>query len=84
MKKKVLKLNAIINSSSKTFHEDDWVNVEVIVYSDSLIHHFVEGEKVLTYTNLRVGGDKVPANFLDKIFMITHLTIVILSFSQRR
>lgn len=58
-----------INSSSKTFHEDDWVNVEVIVYSDSLIHHFVEGEKVLTYTNLRVGGDKVPANFLDKIGM---------------
>ena len=58
-----------INSSSKTFHEDDWVNEEVIVYSDSLIHHFVEGEKVLTYTNLRVGGDKVPTNFLDKIGM---------------
>lgn len=58
-----------INSSSKTFHEDDWVNVEVIVYSDSLIHHFVEGKKVLTYNNLRVGGDKVPENFLDKIGM---------------
>lgn len=58
-----------INSNSKTYHEDDWVNVEVIVYSDSLIHHIVEGEKVLTYTNLKVGGNKVPLNFVDKIGM---------------
>lgn len=58
-----------INSNSKTYHEDDWVNVEVIVYSDSLIHHIVEGEKVLTYTNLKVGGNKVPQNFIDKIGM---------------
>ena len=58
-----------INSNSKTYHEDNWVNVEVIVYSDSLIHHIVEGEKVLTYTNLKVGGNKVPLNFVDKIGM---------------
>jgi hypothetical protein len=58
-----------INSNSKTYHEDDWVNVEVVVYSDSLIHHLVEGEKVLTYSNLRVGGNKVPQNYLDKIGM---------------
>ena len=36
-----------INSNSKTYHEDNWVNVEVIVYSDSLIHHIVEGEESL-------------------------------------
>jgi hypothetical protein len=58
-----------INSNSKTYHEDDWVNVEIVVYSDSLIHHLVEGEKVLTYSNLRVGGNKVPQNYLDKIGM---------------
>ena len=58
-----------INSTSKTYHNDDWVNVEVIVYSDSLIHHIVEGEKVLTYTNLKVGGNKVPENFIEKIGM---------------
>ena len=58
-----------INSNSETYHNDDWVNVQVIVYSDSLIHHIVEGNKVLTYTNIRVGGNKVPENFLDKLGM---------------
>ena len=58
-----------INSNYETYHNDDWVNVQVIVYSDSLIHHIVEGNKVLTYTNIRVGGNKVPENFLDKLGM---------------
>ena len=43
--------------------------VQVIVYSDSLIHQIVEGNKVLTYTNIRVCGNKVPENFLDKLGM---------------
>ena len=55
-----------INSSSKTYNNDDWVNVEVIVYSDSIIHHLVEGDTVLTYSNLRVGGGEIPENYVSK------------------
>ena len=55
-----------VNSSSKTYNNDDWVNVEVIVYSDSIIHHLVEGDTVLTYSNLRVGGGEIPENYLTK------------------
>ena len=56
-----------INSTSKTYHEDDWVKVEVIVYSDSLVHHVIDNDTVLTYTNIRVGGDEVPSNYINKI-----------------
>ena len=56
-----------INSTSKTYHEDDWVKVEVIVYSDSLVHHVIDNDTVLTYTNIRVGGDNVPSNYINKI-----------------
>ena len=56
-----------INSSSSTYNEDDWVNVEVIVYSDSLVHHIVQKDTVLTYRNIRVGGDEIPKNYLTKI-----------------
>ena len=55
-----------VNSSSKTYNNDDWVNVEVIVYSDSIIHHLVEGDTVLTYSNLRVGGGEIPENYVSK------------------
>ena len=55
-----------VNSSSKTYNNDDWVNVEVIVYSDSIIHHLVEGDTVLTYSNLRIGGGEIPENYVSK------------------
>ena len=55
-----------VNSSSKTYNNDEWVNVEVIVYSDSIIHHLVEGDTVLTYSNLRVGGGEIPENYVSK------------------
>ena len=56
-----------VNSNSLTYNQDDWVNVEVIVYSDSLIHHIVEKDTVLTYTNIRVGGNEIPENYLNRI-----------------
>ena len=55
------------NSNSKTYHEDDWVKVEVIVQSNNIIKHIVEGDTVLTYTNVKIGGDKVPFNYLNDI-----------------
>lgn len=45
-----------INSTSGTYHGDQWVKAEAIVYGDSLIHHLIEGDTVLTYTKARVGG----------------------------
>ncbi len=50
------------SSSSKTYRGDQWVSVEMIVYRDSVIHHLVEGDTVLTYYNPTIGGD-----FLDDV-----------------
>lgn len=40
-----------ISSSSKTFHGDQWVNVEVEVQGNRLIKHFINGELVMEYNN---------------------------------
>ena len=53
-------------SSSETYHSDDWVKAEIIVYNDSIAHHIINGKTVLTYTNLRYGDDgRLPVNMLD-------------------
>jgi hypothetical protein len=39
-----------INSSSRTYHGDQWVTIEVEVRGNKLIRHMVNGEKVLEYT----------------------------------
>ena len=56
-----------INSNSKTYHDERWVSVEFVVYSDSLIHHIVEKDTVMTYTNIRIGGGYLLPSFKDKI-----------------
>ena len=45
-----------IDSSSPTFPWDEWVHAELIVYSDSLVIHKVNGEEVLQYTKPQIGG----------------------------
>lgn len=61
--------NHCVNSTSKTYDGDQWVQVEVLVLGDSLIQHYVEGDTVLTYTHPRIGGGNVsafdPAAFTD-------------------
>ena len=53
-------------SSSKTYQSDDWVKAEIIVYNDSIAHHIINGETVLTYTNMRYGDDgRLPENMLN-------------------
>ena len=37
------------NSSSRTFHGDQWVRAEVLVLGDSIIAHYVNGEEVMRY-----------------------------------
>ena len=51
--------NHCINSSSKTYHGDQWVRVDVLVLGDSLIKHIVEGDTVLVYEKPQIGGGAV-------------------------
>lgn len=48
------------NSTSKTYHGDQWVRVDVLVLGDSVVSHIVEGDTVLTYESpqLEVGNMK--------------------------
>jgi hypothetical protein len=56
-----------INSKSKTYHGEQWVRGEVLVLGDSLIQHYVNGEKVLEYTQPQIGGGVVSSfNPADK------------------
>lgn len=45
-----------VNSNSKTYHGEQWVTAEAIVYGDSIIHHVIEGDTVMTYIKPVVGG----------------------------
>ncbi len=45
-----------LNSTSKTYPADQWVQGELIVYGDSLIQHVIEGEVVLEYSKPQIGG----------------------------
>lgn len=48
-----------INSSSKTYHGDQWVEVEALVLGDSLIQHILEDEVVMEYRKPTIGGGNV-------------------------
>jgi hypothetical protein len=48
-----------INSNSKTYHGDQWVRAEFLVLGDSIIHHIIEGDTVLTYQKPQIGGGNV-------------------------
>ena len=50
------------NSSSKTYHGDQWVTVEVEVQGDSIIRHIVDGQTVMEYTQAQL-DDRDP-NYL--------------------
>jgi len=51
-----------ISSTSKTYHGEEWIHFELVVYGDSIIHHIVEGDTVLTYSKPQIGGD-LPEGF---------------------
>ena len=48
-----------VNSTSKTYHGDNWVTAEIVVLGDSLITHYLEGEDVLHYNQPQIGGGSV-------------------------
>ena len=45
-----------INSSSKTYTGDQWIQAELVVLGDSIVSHYINGEKVLEYTKPQIGG----------------------------
>ncbi len=45
-----------INSTSKTYPKEEWVKADLIVLGDSLVQHFINGEKVLEYAKPQIGG----------------------------
>lgn len=61
------------NSKSKTYDGDQWVRVEVLVQGGGLMRHMVEGENVLEYSMMQIGGGSVapvdPAVKVDGTLM---------------
>lgn len=45
-----------VNSTSPTFHDDQWVRAGFLVLADSLVVHYVNGKEVLRYTKPQLGG----------------------------
>ncbi len=48
-----------VNSTSETFHGDQWVDVEVYVFGDSLIQHRVNNKVVMEYSKPTFGDGAV-------------------------
>lgn len=54
-----LQTNHCFNSTSPTFHGDQWVRVEVLVLGDSLVQHIVNGKVVMQYEKPQIGNGNV-------------------------
>jgi len=48
-----------INSTSETYHGDQWVTADVIVLGDSIVQHFANNKMVLSYQKPQIGGGNV-------------------------
>lgn len=45
-----------MDSHSKTYNGDTWVTIEMIVLGDSIAHHVIEGDTVITYSKFTADG----------------------------
>jgi hypothetical protein len=52
-----------IDSNSPYYDEDAWVSAEADVYGDSVIHHLINGDTVLTYEKPMIAGDFVNSAY---------------------
>lgn len=55
-----LRTEHCINSSSETYHGDQWVTVEALVLGDSLVQHIMEDEVVLEYEQPQLEEEEGP------------------------
>ena len=53
----VLEEEHCINSNSATFYGEEWIDLEVLVWKDSLIIHHINGEEVIRYESPVIGGE---------------------------
>ncbi len=53
-----------INSTSKTIHDESWVEFELVVMGGDEIHHIVQGDTVMSYHSPELGGDFLPDDFI--------------------
>jgi hypothetical protein len=58
-----LQTDHCIDSDSKTYDGDQWVEATAIVLGDSVIHHVINGDTVLTYQKTRIGGGFVNKDY---------------------
>jgi hypothetical protein len=52
-----------IDSTADTYAWEDWVSAELIVFSDSLVIHLIDGDTVLQYSNPQIGSDGVVSGY---------------------
>ena len=45
-----------LESTSKTYHGEEWVTAEVLVLGNEMIQHIVNGDTVFTYQKPQIGG----------------------------
>ena len=57
-----LRMEHCIDSDSKTYDGDQWINAELIVLGDSIAHQVINGDTVLTFGKLQIGGGFVGGN----------------------
>ncbi|TXB67686.1 DUF1080 domain-containing protein [Phaeodactylibacter luteus] len=55
-----------INAEGPTFRGEEWVTIDLVVLGDSIIHHVVGNDTVLTYTRPHIGGDFIPDGYAVK------------------
>ncbi len=48
-----------ITASAPTIHGEEWVIMDMVVLGDSFVAHIIDGDTVMAYTNLVIGGATV-------------------------
>lgn len=79
-----LKLQHCINSTSKTYHGEQWVTAEIEVHNNEVIRHLLDGEVVLEYNKPQLDERDESAKKLikDGNLMLTGGTISLQSESH--
>ena len=60
--------NHCINSSSETYHGDQWVHAEAIVMGGEYMHFLIEGDTVLSFQQPQIGGGFISKQMQGKDF----------------
>lgn len=55
-----LRTEHCISAVGPTFHGEQWVTVELHVFGDSIVHHIIENDTILTYTDLQLSDTGQP------------------------